>query len=103
MMYPYMTLEDGTEVVHSDLKEAPDGPHVLVHFERPSADGFDSVRFELPTYELTLWGARFRRRSSRSCGVSCRRTPISSTGTPPREGFRLPSLFFDTEDVAFFC
>lgn len=23
MMYPYMTLEDGTEIVHSDLKEAP--------------------------------------------------------------------------------
>lgn len=59
MMYPYMTLEDGTEVVHSDLKEAPDGPHVLVHFERPSADGFDSVRFELPTYELTLWEGAF--------------------------------------------
>lgn len=58
-MYPYMTLEDGTEVVHSDLKEAPDGPHVLVHFERPSADGFDSVRFELPTYELTLWEGAF--------------------------------------------
>ena len=59
MMYPYMTLEDGTEVVHSDLKEAPDGPHVLVHFERPSADGFGSVRFELPTYELTLWEGAF--------------------------------------------
>lgn len=59
MMHPYMTLGDGTEVVHSDLKEGPDGPRVLVHFERPCADGFDSVRFELPTYEATVWEGMF--------------------------------------------
>ena len=32
MMYPFMTLEDGTEVVHSDMKE--DGS-VEVYIEKP--------------------------------------------------------------------
>ncbi len=32
MMYPFMTLEDGTEVVHSDIKE--DG-RVEVYIEKP--------------------------------------------------------------------
>ena len=32
MMYPFMTLEDGTEIVHSDMKE--DG-RVKVYIEKP--------------------------------------------------------------------
>lgn len=49
MMYPYMTLADETEIVHSQIL---DGDRVIVHFERPTENGFDSARFELPTYEL---------------------------------------------------
>lgn len=47
-MYPYMTFEDGTEVVHSDLITDGDIEKVVVHFERPTAEGFDSARCELP-------------------------------------------------------
>ncbi|MCC8167840.1 MAG: hypothetical protein LIO37_00660 [Clostridiales bacterium] len=32
MMYPFMTLNDGTEIVHSDMKE--DGS-VMVYIEKP--------------------------------------------------------------------
>lgn len=46
-MYPYMTFEDGTEVVHSDLITDGDIEKVIVHFERPTAEGFDSARCEL--------------------------------------------------------
>ena len=35
-MYPYMTFEDGTEVVHSDLIADEDIEKVVVHFERPT-------------------------------------------------------------------
>ncbi|MDE7288811.1 MAG: hypothetical protein K2N71_04815 [Oscillospiraceae bacterium] len=49
MMYPYMTLADETEIVHSHII---DGRKVIVHFERPTESGFDSARFELPTYDL---------------------------------------------------
>ncbi|MCM1024451.1 MAG: hypothetical protein NC395_10390 [Prevotella sp.] len=49
MMYPYMTLSDETEVVHSHLI---DGEKVVVHFERPTEEGFLSARFELPSYRL---------------------------------------------------
>lgn len=49
MMYPYMTLADETEIVHSHII---DGGKVIVHFERPTESGFDSARFELPTYDL---------------------------------------------------
>lgn len=51
MMYPYMTLEDGTEVVHSQIISRDGTDTVLVHFERPNDNGFDSARCELPSYE----------------------------------------------------
>ena len=51
MMYPYMTLADGTEIVHSHIIEKDNGQQVvLVHFERPTEDGFDSARCCLPAY-----------------------------------------------------
>ena len=59
VMYPYMTFEDGTEVVHSDLIVDGDIEKVIVHFERPSADGFDSARCELPSYNWTMWEGCF--------------------------------------------
>ncbi|MBR0163325.1 MAG: hypothetical protein IJQ12_01490 [Lachnospiraceae bacterium] len=53
MMYPYMTLGDGTEIVHSHLIEDSGEQKVIVHFERPTADGFDDARCELPSYTWT--------------------------------------------------
>lgn len=50
MMYPYMTLGDGTEIVHSHLIKDGDEQKVIVNFERPTDDGFDSARCELPSY-----------------------------------------------------
>lgn len=35
MMYPFLTLDDGTEIVHSDMH--PDGS-VTVYMERPSEE-----------------------------------------------------------------
>ena len=32
MMYPFMTLDDGTEIVHSDML---DGGRVKVYIEKP--------------------------------------------------------------------
>ena len=42
MMYPYMTLSDETEIVHSQIVEKNGVDTILVHFERPTDDGFDS-------------------------------------------------------------
>ena len=50
MTYPYMTLSDGTEIVHSQIIEQNGLDTILVHFERPTDDGFDSARCELPSY-----------------------------------------------------
>jgi len=48
MMYPFMTLPDETEIVHSEMKE--DG-HVTVYIETPDEkDGFHHVRCDLPEY-----------------------------------------------------
>lgn len=58
-MYPYLTLGDGTQVVHSELLEGEQGNSVLVHFERPTSTGFDSVRFELPSYRMEVWEGDF--------------------------------------------
>jgi hypothetical protein len=51
MMYPYMTLADETEIVHSQIIEEDGMKKVIVNFERPTEDGFDSARCELPTYK----------------------------------------------------
>ena len=50
MMYPYMTLADETEIVHSHLKEKNGTETVEINFERPKPYGFDSARCELPSY-----------------------------------------------------
>lgn len=49
MMYPFMTLDDNTEVVHSEM--FPDG-RVKVYFEKPDAeDCFHSAVCYLPDYK----------------------------------------------------
>lgn len=51
MMYPYITLDDETEITHSHIIEHGDAQLVEVHFERPAEHGFDSARCVLPTYQ----------------------------------------------------
>ena len=53
MMYPYMTLSDETEIVHSQPIEDKGIKKVIVNFERPTDNGFDSARCELPEYKWT--------------------------------------------------
>ena len=49
MMYPFMTLDDNTEVVHSEM--LPDH-RVKVYFEKPDAkDCFHSAVCYLPDYK----------------------------------------------------
>lgn len=50
-MYPYMTLADDTEIVHSQIMDVDGVKKVIVHFERPTDKGFDSARCELPDYQ----------------------------------------------------
>ncbi len=53
MMYPFCKYEDETEVVFSSIRKNEKGEETLyIHFERPTQDGFDSIRFELPTYNI---------------------------------------------------
>jgi len=54
MMYPYITLTDGTEIVHSQIIEKHGEKTVEVHFERPVKDGFDCARCVLPSYEWVI-------------------------------------------------
>jgi hypothetical protein len=53
-MYPYMVLADETEIVHSQIIEADGKKKVIVNFERPTENGFDSARCELPDYRWTV-------------------------------------------------
>ena len=49
MMYPFMTLDDGTEIVHSDMQ--PNGS-VKVYLEKPDAkDCFHHATCYLPDYK----------------------------------------------------
>lgn len=48
MMYPFITLDDDTEIVHSEMRE--DGT-VKVYMEKPVDGGFHSATCILPNYE----------------------------------------------------
>lgn len=49
MMYPLLSLDDGTEIVHSEMK--PDG-RVKVYMERPDIkEGFYTTTCWLPEYQ----------------------------------------------------
>lgn len=48
MMYPFMKLDDNTEIVHSEMKD--DG-RVKVYMEKPIEGGFCSAVCMLPSYE----------------------------------------------------
>ena len=48
MMYPFMTLDDNTEIVHSDM--GADGS-VKVYVEKPVNGGFCSAVCTLPDYK----------------------------------------------------
>ena len=54
MMYPYMTLADETEIVHSQILQEDGVNKVIVHFERPTETGFDTARCELPDYKWSM-------------------------------------------------
>ena len=48
MMYPFLQLNDHTEIVHSEM--LPD-QRVKVYIEKPVSDGFHSATCYLPSYE----------------------------------------------------
>ena len=48
MLYPFLQLEDETEIVHSEI--LPDG-RVKVYTEKPVQGGFHSAVCYLPAYE----------------------------------------------------
>lgn len=59
MIYPYVKYSDGTEVTFSSIYIDNDKECIDVHFERPTKNGFDSVRIKLPTYEVTVWEGKY--------------------------------------------
>ena len=51
MIYPFITLDDEAEIVHSEMKE--DG-RVMVYVEKPDEkDCFHHMTCYLPSYEIT--------------------------------------------------
>lgn len=50
MMYPFMTLDDNTEIVHSDVIIENDKENVKVYIEKPVEGGFYSAECYLPDY-----------------------------------------------------
>lgn len=51
MMYPFMTLDDNTEIVHSDAYTENGREIVKVYIEKPVNDGFYSAECFLPDYK----------------------------------------------------
>lgn len=52
-MYPFVKYSDGTEVVFSDIRKKENSQeYILVCFERPTPKGFDTIIFELPSYDI---------------------------------------------------
>ena len=53
MMYTLCKYPDNTEVVFSNIRKKENGEeYIIVSFERPTENGFDTVIFELPSYKV---------------------------------------------------
>ena len=53
MMHEFVKYPDETLVVFSDIRKKENGEeYIRVSFERPTENGFDTVVFELPSYEI---------------------------------------------------
>ena len=53
MVYEYVKYPDETLVTFSDIREKDNGDkYIRVCFERPTDHGFDTVIFELPSYNI---------------------------------------------------
>ena len=53
MTYEFAKYPDETLVVFSDIRKKDNGDeYIRVTFERPTENGFDTVVFELPSYEI---------------------------------------------------
>ncbi len=50
MLYPFMTLNDKTEIVHSESYIEDGREHVRVEIEKPVEGGFSSAQCILPEY-----------------------------------------------------
>ena len=55
MLYPFLTLPDGTEIVYSEIRIKNGKPYVNVKFERwnDTRDDFDSMDCYLPNGTIT--------------------------------------------------
>lgn len=51
MMYPFMVLDNKTEVVHSDPYDVDGIETIKFYFEQPVFGGFHSAECYLPSYE----------------------------------------------------
>lgn len=54
MMHEFVTYSDGTLVVSSDIRKKENGEEYLIvcFVERPISNGFDTIIFELPSYNI---------------------------------------------------
>lgn len=53
MVYEYVKYPDETLVTFSDIRKKDNGEeYIRVCFERPTEQGFDTVVFELPSYNI---------------------------------------------------
>ena len=51
MLYPYMTLPDETEIVHSEIIDKDGKEQVKIYIERPVDGGFANATCWLPDYK----------------------------------------------------
>ena len=54
MLYPYVTLGDGMEILHTQIIEKDGVEQVEVQFEKPIEEGFKGARCILPHYEWIM-------------------------------------------------
>ena len=60
MMHEFVTYADGTLVVSSDIRKKENGEeYLIVCFERPRENGFDTIIFELPSYNVVKKDGNF--------------------------------------------
>ena len=93
MVYEFAKYPDETLVVFSDIRKKENGEeYIHITFERPTEKGFDTVIFELPSYEIVEKDGNYTEEEIQEFKETVEKGHIYFLNMPVKGVLNLPSI-----------
>ena len=93
MVYEFAKYPDETLVVFSDIRKKDNGEeYIRVSFEKPTENGFDTVVFELPSYEIVEQDGNYSEEEIKELEIQLKKVLIYSLNMQEKGNLNLPSI-----------